>query len=68
MSYKVIAARKRPWKVHAIANCINCDWSDDCQYDAVVNARKHVSKTGHTVSYEVAYANQLSTIKELSNE
>lgn len=45
-------------KVHALANCRDCDWSDEWFLTAPVNGRKHNDKTGHAVSLEIGYCKE----------
>ena len=38
--------------IHAIAQCRDCDWSEDYYLKAAREATKHVRETGHTVSVD----------------
>ena len=41
-------------KVHAIATCSECDWSDEDYRTATQTANKHCKDYGHTVRVEKA--------------
>lgn len=43
------------WRVHAIFDCCDCDWSSQSQSGQDAAARHH-RKTGHRVNGEVGYA------------
>lgn len=43
-------------KVHAVADCRDCDWCCENLKTAQSNARYHSARTGHTVRIEVAFA------------
>ena len=45
----------RPVKVHALANCRDCKWSEEDYTTAVARGRYHANKTGHTVDIETGY-------------
>lgn len=45
----------RPTKVHALANCRDCKWSEEDYETAVRKGREHANKTGHTVDIETGY-------------
>ena len=53
-------ARKRVGKylIHAIAQCQDCDWSEEDYKVAQKRAREHAKKTGHTVDLETGYWQQ----------
>lgn len=44
------------WKVHALANCMECGWNDGDRDKALDRARAHNRKTGHTVTAETGHA------------
>lgn len=54
---------KRQWLVHAIADCLDCDWEETDYRIAVQKGRQHAKKTGHEVNIETGY-NQILNPKE----
>lgn len=53
---KLTTVGKRPWLIHAIANCTDCNWQEDDYHIAVRKGRDHAKRTGHKVSVETGYA------------
>lgn len=49
--------------IHAIAECLDCDWREEDYLTAQKEARKHAIRTGHTVNIETGY-NQVYNPKE----
>jgi hypothetical protein len=45
----------RPWLVHAVADCRDCDFSEHDYKIAVQKGRQHAKKTGHCVIVETGY-------------
>ena len=54
------AAVGRKALVHAIANCLNCDWEAQDYRTTQKQARRHVQTTGHAVSMDLGYAVTIS--------
>jgi len=46
--------------VHAIANCLDCEWEAQDYLTAQRSARQHVQQTGHKVSMDLGYAVTIS--------
>lgn len=55
---------KRNSVVHRIAQCTECDWTDEEYKNALVRARRHCARTGHRVIVESAYTITYSFNKE----
>ena len=60
---KVRTEKQRPWKVHAVAYCQDCDWSCDNHNEAVKKAYSHAQKTGHYVVVETGYVQHYNNPK-----
>jgi len=54
--HKVRTEEKRPWLVHAVAYCQECDWKCEDYHIAVRAARDHARQTGHKIVVETGYA------------
>ena len=46
----------KKWLVHGIADCTNCDWSEQDYMTVQKKAAKHAKKTGHKVTADLGYA------------
>ena len=57
---KVTVANRRPWLIHSLADCRDCDWSATNWQTAVKEGREHARKTGHEVELETGYAQTLN--------
>lgn len=42
-------------KIHAMAKCRNCDWSNGDFTIAQIEAKKHCKETNHLVDVEIGY-------------
>jgi hypothetical protein len=50
----VKVSKSKPGTTHVLADCRNCDWSNDNYQTAEQAARRHAASTGHTVAVERA--------------
>ena len=59
-----MANNKGPWKIHAIADCSDCDFYEGGYLKAVKRGRQHAKKTGHEVCVETGYVAYYNMKKE----
>lgn len=52
---KVVLYAPRAWKLHGLAQCHDCKWTDN-SYNAMKRGWQHAAETGHSVIAETAYA------------
>ncbi len=52
---KIKVSGKRPFLIHAVADCHDCSWSEHDYKKCVQAARRHAQKTGHNVLVETGY-------------
>ena len=48
--------KSRQWKVHLIADCQDCNWSNTDFIDGRSKAAEHAKRTGHRVTGEEGFA------------
>lgn len=52
---RVVLQAPRAWKIHGLAQCHECKWTDS-SYNAMKRAWQHAAETGHSVWAETAYS------------
>jgi len=52
-------------RVHAIARCCECDFSEDWYLDAETKAKGHVLESGHRVEMEIGFTFERETTDDM---
>jgi len=52
---RVRVSEKRPWLVHAVAYCQECEWRNESYREARERAYSHAKRTGHYIVVETSY-------------